>query len=158
MLLSIRDLRVAFRMGKAGGQVQRVDAVRGVSFDVPENTTIALVGESGSGKSVTAMSILNLLPDNAERTGAITFQGRDMLATPMSELQKLRGREIACVFQDPMTSLNPVFTVGQQICEPLMKHLGLNAREAMKRAEALLVEVGMPEPKRRLAAYPHQLS
>jgi peptide/nickel transport system ATP-binding protein len=81
-----------------------------------------------------------------------------MLATPMSELQKLRGKEIACVFQDPMTSLNPVFTVGQQICEPLMKHLGLNAREAMKRAEALLTEVGMPEPKRRLGVYPHQLS
>ena len=157
-LLSIHDLRVAFRLGKTKGVMQRFEAVKGVSFDVPENTTIALVGESGSGKSVTAMSILNLLPDNAERSGAITFQGRDMLATSMSELQKLRGREIACVFQDPMTSLNPVFTVGEQICEPLMKHLGLNARDAMKRAEALLVEVGMPEPKRRLSAHPHQLS
>ena len=162
MLLSIKDLRVAFRLGKTNGVVQRFEAVgrgnNGVSFDVPENTTIALVGESGSGKSVTAMSILNLLPDNAERHGAITFQGRDMLATPLAELQKLRGKEIACVFQDPMTSLNPVFTVGQQICEPLMKHLGLSARQAMARAEALLVEVGMPEPKRRLSAYPHQLS
>ena len=158
MLLSIQDLRVAFRLGKAHGIVQRFEAVKGVSFDVPENTTVALVGESGSGKSVTAMSILNLLPDNAERRGAITFQGRDTLATRMAELQKLRGREIACVFQDPMTSLNPVFTVGQQICEPLVKHLGLNARDAMKRAEALLAEVGMPEPKRRLSAYPHQLS
>jgi peptide/nickel transport system ATP-binding protein len=161
-LLSIKDLRVAFRTGKVGGIVQRFEAVgrgnSGVSFDVPENTTVALVGESGSGKSVTAMSILNLLPDNAERQGAITFQGRDMLATPMSELQKLRGREIACVFQDPMTSLNPVFSVGQQICEPLVKHLGLSAKAAMVRAEALLVEVGMPEPKRRLSAYPHQLS
>ncbi len=158
ILLSIKDLRVAFRTGKVGGVVQRFEAVKGVSFDVPENTTVALVGESGSGKSVTAMSILNLLPDNAERSGAIAFQGRDMLATPMRELQKLRGKEIACVFQDPMTSLNPVFTCGQQICEPLMKHLGLNARAAMKRAEALLVEVGMPEPKRRLSAYPHELS
>ncbi len=157
-LLSIKDLRVAFRLGKVDGVVQRFEAVKSVSFDVPENTTVALVGESGSGKSVTAMSILNLLPDNAERSGAITFQGRDMLAAPMSELQKLRGREIACVFQDPMTSLNPVFTVGQQICEPLMKHLGLGARAAMTRAEALLVEVGMPEPKRRLSVYPHQLS
>ena len=150
-LLSIKDLRVAFRLGKTNGVVQRFDAVgrgnNGVSFDVPENTTIALVGESGSGKSVTAMSILNLLPDNAERHGAITFQGRDMLATPLAELQKLRGKEIACVFQDPMTSLNPVFTVGQQICEPLVKHLGLGAKQAMARAEALLVEVGMPEPK-----------
>ncbi len=161
-LLSIKDLRVAFRLGKTNGVVQRFEAVgrgnNGVSFDVPENTTIALVGESGSGKSVTAMSILNLLPDNAERSGAISFQGRDMMATPLSELQKLRGKEIACVFQDPMTSLNPVFTVGQQICEPLMKHLGLSARKAMVRAEALLNEVGMPEPKRRLSAYPHQLS
>jgi peptide/nickel transport system ATP-binding protein len=157
-LLSIQDLRVSFRTGKVGGVVQRFEAVKGVSFDVPENTTIALVGESGSGKSVTAMSILNLLPDNAERSGRIAFQGRDMLALGMAELQALRGKEIACVFQDPMTSLNPVFTVGQQICEPLMKHLGLNARAAMTRAEALLTEVGMPEPKRRLSAYPHQLS
>jgi peptide/nickel transport system ATP-binding protein len=157
-LLSIKDLRVAFRTGKLHGVVQRFEAVKGVSFDVPENTTVALVGESGSGKSVTAMSILNLLPDNAERSGAISFQGRDMLAASMGELQKLRGKEIACVFQDPMTSLNPVFTVSQQICEPLMKHLGLSARQAIARAEALLVEVGMPEPKRRLSAYPHQLS
>jgi peptide/nickel transport system ATP-binding protein len=158
MLLSIKDLRVAFRLGKVDGVVQRFEAVKGVSFDIPENTTVALVGESGSGKSVTAMSILNLLPDNAERSGSISFQGREMLAAPMAELQRLRGKEIACVFQDPMTSLNPVFTCGQQICEPLMKHLGLSARQAMVRAEALLVEVGMPEPKRRLSAYPHQIS
>jgi peptide/nickel transport system ATP-binding protein len=165
-LLNIQDLRVDFRMGKHDGVVERARAVGraidgrevGVSFEVPENTTVALVGESGSGKSVTAMSILNLLPSNAERHGAITFQGRDLLATPLAELQKMRGKDIACVFQDPMTSLNPVFTVGQQICEPLMKHLGLNARQAMKRAEELLVEVGMPEPKRRLSVYPHQMS
>ena len=162
MLLSIRDLRVAFRVGRAGGVMQRVEAVgrgdTGVSFDVPENTTVALVGESGSGKSVTAMSILNLLPDNAERRGAITFRGRDMLAASTAELQTLRGKDIACVFQDPMTSLNPVFSVGQQICEPLVKHLRLSARQAMARAQELLAEVGMPEPKRRLSAYPHQLS
>ncbi|WP_372527550.1 ABC transporter ATP-binding protein [Piscinibacter sp.] len=162
MLLSIRDLRVSFRMGQSGGVVQRLPAVGrgaiGVSFDVPENTTVALVGESGSGKSVTAMSILNLLPDNAERHGAIRFMGRDLLAASVPELQQLRGRDIACVFQDPMTSLNPVFTVGQQICEPLVKHLGLAPRQALARAEALLVEVGMPEAKRRLSAHPHQLS
>ncbi len=157
-LLSIADLRVSFRVGRENGVVQRVEAVKGVSFDVPENTTVALVGESGSGKSVTAMSILNLLPENAERSGAIAFQGRDLLAASMAELQALRGREIACVFQDPMSSLNPVFTVGQQIAEPLRKHLGLSARQAWARAEALLAEVGMPEPKRRLSAYPHQLS
>jgi peptide/nickel transport system ATP-binding protein len=162
MLLSIQDLRVAFRMGTVDGVMQRAQAVGrgdvGVSFDVPENTTVALVGESGSGKSVTAMSILNLLPDNAERRGAITFQGRDLLAASLPELQALRGREIACVFQDPMTSLNPVFTVGEQICEPLTRHLGLGRREALARAEALLAEVGLPEPKRRLKAYPHELS
>jgi peptide/nickel transport system ATP-binding protein len=158
MLLSLQDLRVAFRMGKVGGVVQRAEAVQGVSFDIAENRTVALVGESGSGKSVTAMSILNLLPDNAERSGRILWQGRDLLHTPMAELQTLRGREIACVFQDPMTSLNPVFTVGDQLIEPLVKHLRLAGRAALERAEQLLVEVGMPEPRRRLAAYPHELS
>jgi peptide/nickel transport system ATP-binding protein len=157
-LLSVVDLRVAFRLGKEDGVVRRIEAVKGVSFEVPQNTTVALVGESGSGKSVTAMSILNLLPPNAERSGAIAFSGHDMLALSSQQLQKLRGKEIACVFQDPMSSLNPVFTVGQQISEPLMKHMGLGRRAAMQRAEALLAEVGMPEPKRRLAAYPHQLS
>ena len=157
-LLSIQDLKVTYRLGRAAGVVERFDAVKGVSFEVPANTTVALVGESGSGKSVTAMSIVNLLPDNAERRGQIRFQGRDLLAATRHELQALRGRDIACVFQDPMTSLNPVFTVGQQICEPLVKHLGLSRRAALARAEALLVEVGMPEPQRRLAAYPHQLS
>ena len=160
-LLSIADLRVHFRLG-SDSAVSHVEAVgrgaQGVSFDVPENTTVALVGESGSGKSVTAMSILNLLPDNAERAGAIAFQGRDLLAAGRAELQALRGRDIACVFQDPLTSLNPVFDVGAQICEPLVKHLGLSRREAVRRAEGLLVEVGLPEPKRRLGAYPHQLS
>jgi peptide/nickel transport system ATP-binding protein len=158
MLLSIQDLKVSFRMGKVGGVVQRADAVKGVSFDIPENSIVALVGESGSGKSVTAMSILNLLPDNAERQGQVLWQGRDLLKTSLPELQGLRGREIACVFQDPMQSLNPVFTVGAQLCEPLIKHMGLSKKAAMERAEALLNEVGMPEPKRRLAAYPHEMS
>ena len=161
MLLTINDLRVRFRMGR-GDQATYADAVgrgeQGVSFDVPENTTVALVGESGSGKSVTAMSILNLLPENAQRQGTIRFQGRDLLGASLSELQSLRGKEIACVFQDPMTSLNPVFSVGQQLCEPLIRHLGLSARQAMDKAEGLLAEVGLPEPKRRLKAYPHELS
>ncbi len=158
MLLSIQDLKVSFRMGKVGGVAQRADAVRGVSFDVPENSIVALVGESGSGKSVTAMSILNLLPDNAEREGRILWQGKDLLQTSLPELQTLRGKDIACVFQDPMQSLNPVFTVGAQIVEPLVKHLGLTKKQALARAEELLVEVGMPEPKRRLHAYPHEMS
>ncbi|QTN22943.1 ABC transporter ATP-binding protein [Rhizobacter sp. AJA081-3] len=161
MLLTINDLRVRFRMGR-GAQASYAEAVgrgdQGVSFDVPENTTVALVGESGSGKSVTAMSILNLLPDNAQRQGTIRFQGRDLLGASLAELQSLRGKEIACVFQDPMTSLNPVFSIGQQLCEPLIRHLGLSARQAMDKAEGLLAEVGLPEPKRRLKAYPHELS
>jgi len=154
MLLSIQDLKVAFRMGK--GVV--AEAVRGVSFDIPENSTVALVGESGSGKSVTAMSVLNLLPDNAQRSGRITWQGQDLLAKNLRELQALRGREIACVFQDPMSSLNPVFTVGQQLVEPLVKHLGLGKRAALERALALLAEVGIPDPVRRLGSYPHEMS
>ncbi|HEY4082185.1 MAG TPA: dipeptide ABC transporter ATP-binding protein [Burkholderiaceae bacterium] len=158
MLLSIQDLKVAFRMGKVDGEMQRTFAVKGVSFDIPENSTVALVGESGSGKSVTAMSILNLLPENAERSGAIVFQGRDLLHTPQAELRALRGREIACVFQDPMSSLNPVFTVANQLCEPLISHMGMTPRQALKRAEELLNEVGIPEPKRRLASYPHEMS
>ena len=165
-LLSIQDLRVAFRMGREQGVIQYARAVggpdgaagSGVGFDVPAHTTVALVGESGSGKSVTAMSILNLLPENAERSGHILFEGRDLLCAPLADLQALRGRDIACVFQDPMSSLNPVFTVGDQLCEPLRRHLGLSRRAAIERAEALLEEVGMPEPKRRLKAYPHELS
>ena len=154
MLLSIQDLRVSFRMGRG----ERADAVRGVSFNIPENTTVALVGESGSGKSVTAMSILNLLPDNAERQGRILWQGRDLLQANLKELQALRGKDIACVFQDPMGSLNPVFSVGQQLIEPMVKHMGMGRRAAMARAEALMHEVGIPEPKRRLSSYPHEMS
>ena len=118
MLLSIQNLSVRFRMGR-GANVAYAEAVgrgdAGVSFDIPENGTVALVGESGSGKSVTAMSILNLLPDNAERQGTIRWQGRDLLPPRWPRLQALRGKDIACVFQDPMTSLNPVFTVGHQL-------------------------------------------
>jgi peptide/nickel transport system ATP-binding protein len=157
-LLSIQDLKVAFRLGKVDGVVQRTTAVDGVSFDVPENTIVALVGESGSGKSVTAMSVLDLLPDNAERAGRVRWQGRDLLHATMAELQALRGREIACVFQDPMQSLNPVFTVGAQLAEPLRRHLKMGRRQALERAQELLSEVGIPEPARRMKAYPHEMS
>ncbi|MDQ2779153.1 MAG: dipeptide ABC transporter ATP-binding protein [Pseudomonadota bacterium] len=153
-LLSIQDLRVSFRMG----QGVLAEAVKGVSFDVPENTTVALVGESGSGKSVTAMSVLNLLPDNAVRSGRILWRGKDLLQTQLADLQTLRGKEIACVFQDPMSSLNPVFDVRKQLCEPLQRHMGLSKRAATARAEELLGEVGIAEPKRRLASYPHEMS
>ncbi|MBA2722567.1 MAG: ABC transporter ATP-binding protein, partial [Methylibium sp.] len=161
VLLTVDNLRVRFRLGR-GDERSHIEAVgrgeAGVSFQIAENSTLALVGESGSGKTITAMSILNLLPENAERRGAIRFMGRDLLAASLSELQALRGKDIACVFQDPMTSLNPVFTVGDQLVEPLRIHLGMGRRQARARAEALLNEVGMPDPKRRLDAYPHELS
>ena len=153
-LLSIRDLRVDFRMGR----LPAVQAVRGVSFDIDEHSTVALVGESGSGKSVTAMSIVHLLPDNARRSGRILYGGRDLLQAGADAMRALRRREIACVFQDPMSSLNPVLPVGLQLCEPLLAHLKMSPRQARERAEALLAEVGMPEPKRRLDAYAHELS
>lgn len=157
MLLSIQDLKVGFRLGERGA-VTLVKAVDGVSFDIPDNTTLALVGESGSGKSVTAMSILNLLPGNAQRKGRILYHGDDLLQATLGRLQSLRGKEIACVFQDPMTSLNPVFTVGAQLAEPLVRHMGMSWRAATRQAEELLAEVGIPEPKRRLDSYPHELS
>ena len=153
-LLSIQNLRVSFRMGG----LPPMQAVRGVSFDIDEHSTVALVGESGSGKSVTAMSIVNLLPDNAQRSGRILYRGRDLLHAGADAMRALRGREIACVFQDPMSSLNPVLPVGLQLCEPLRVHLKMSARNARERAAALLAEVGMPEPKRRLDAYAHELS
>ncbi|MGL4575273.1 MAG: ABC transporter ATP-binding protein [Burkholderiaceae bacterium] len=154
MLLSVKDLKVSFKVGK--GQI--AEAVRGVSFDVPENSTVALVGESGSGKSVTAMSILNLLPDNAIRQGSIQFMGREMLKADMAALQEMRGKDIACIFQEPMTSLNPVFTVGAQVAETLVRHAGLSSKAALDRVVELFTEVGLPEPKRRVDMYPHEMS
>jgi peptide/nickel transport system ATP-binding protein len=154
MLLSVKDLKVGFKVGK--GQI--AEAVRGVSFDVPENSTVALVGESGSGKSVTAMSILNLLPDNAIRQGSIQFMGREMLKADMATLQEMRGKDIACIFQEPMTSLNPVFTVGAQVAETLVRHAGLSKKAALDRVVELFTEVGLPEPKRRVEMYPHEMS
>jgi peptide/nickel transport system ATP-binding protein len=155
-LVSVRDLAVSFRLGKH----QVVEAVRGASFDVPENATVALVGESGSGKSVSAMSILRLLPDNAIVGSAsrIEFCGRDLLAEPVEVLRAIRGKDIGVVFQEPMTSLNPVFTVGDQIAEVLRLHLGLSPRQAADRVVELLTEVGIPEAKARVGSYPHELS
>ena len=175
-LISVQDLRVAFGMGKVG----TVEAVRGVSFDVPANTTVALVGESGSGKSVTAMSIVRLLPENAVVApeskvlyygmnsgvdsgrgsgGDVSLQGGlDLLRAPIETLRQLRGKDISVVFQEPMSSLNPVFTVGEQIAESLRIHMKLSARAAMDRTLELMTEVGIPNPKERLKSYPHELS
>lgn len=162
-LLSVENLKVFFRMESPGHSAeaptfQAVGGDQGVSFEVPKNTTVALVGESGSGKSVTAMSIVNLLPDNAERRGRILFQGRDLMTASPTALRRLRGKQVACVFQDPMSSLNPVLSIGEQLCEPLMQHHGMTTRQALVQAEALLAEVQLPDPARRLKAYAHQLS
>ena len=155
-LVSVRDLRVSFRLGKS----RVVEAVKGVSFDVPENGTVALVGESGSGKSVSAMSIVRLLPDNAivGPSSQVLFGGRDLLREPVEHLRAIRGKDISVVFQEPMTSLNPVFTVGDQIAEVLQLHLGLTRRQTADRVLELMNEVGIPEPKARVDAYPHELS
>ena len=155
-LVSVRDLRVSFRLGKT----RVVEAVRGIGFDVPENATVALVGESGSGKSVSAMSIVRLLPDNAivDAASRIEFGGADLLTKPVEHLRRIRGKDISVVFQEPMSSLNPVFPVGTQVGEVLRLHLGLSARQATDRVVELLTEVGIPEPKARVASYPHELS
>ena len=155
-LISVQDLHVSFRMSKT----ETVEAVKGVSFDIPANSTVALVGESGSGKSVSAMSIVRLLPENAilgERS-KVLYNGRDLLGAPVDEMRRLRGKDISVVFQEPMSSLNPVFTVGEQIAEVLRIHLKLNSRQAIDRTLDLMTEVGIPNPKERLKSYPHELS
>ncbi|MBC7470635.1 MAG: ABC transporter ATP-binding protein [Ramlibacter sp.] len=154
-LIEVRDLRVAFRMG-----AERFEAVRGISFDVPANSTVALVGESGSGKSVSAMSIVRLLPGNAEVDAAsrVLYNGTDLLKLPQEAMRRLRGKDISVVFQEPMSSLNPVFTVGEQVAEVLRVHAGMTSRQARQRALELLEEVGIPEPRARLDSYPHELS
>ena len=156
-LLEIDNLRVSFRMDRD----KIFDAVKGISFVVPTNKTVALVGESGSGKSVTAMAILGLLPEVSSIVGkssVINYQGRNLLTASQADLQKLRGKEISVIFQEPMTSLNPVFTVGEQISEVLRLHLNMSSSQARARSEALLGEVGIPEPKLRMKSYPHELS
>ena len=154
-LVSVVNLRVSFVTRQT-----RVEAVRGVSFQVREDATAALVGESGSGKTVSAMSILRLLPENAlvDPASRIEYRGENLLAAPAARLRSLRGREISAVFQEPMSSLNPVLTVGEQVAEVLRLHRRLSVRQALERAAELLNEVGIPEPRARLRAYPHELS
>jgi len=155
-LIEVRDLKVGFKMG---GEVH--EAVRGVSFDIPSNTTVALVGESGSGKSVSAMSIMRLLPDNAvvDTLSKVIWEGRtDLLQATQDQMRAMRGKEISVVFQEPMSSLNPVMTVGDQIAEVLKVHTPFSAKEVRDRTLELMTEVGIPEPRARLNAYPHELS
>jgi oligopeptide/dipeptide ABC transporter ATP-binding protein len=154
-LLSLRDLTVSFATD--GGSLRAVDHV---SLDVPRGRTVALVGESGCGKSVTALSILRLLPTPPARVegGQILLEGRDLLTLPEREMRKVRGGRVGMVFQEPMTSLNPVYTVGFQITEAIRLHLDVSGREARRLAVEGLARVGFPEPARRVDSYPHELS
>jgi oligopeptide transport system ATP-binding protein len=153
--LEVKDLHISFQT--FSGEVQ---AIRGVSFDLYKGETLAIVGESGSGKSVTTKAIMRLLPEsNSEiRNGEILFEGKDLTKLSDKTMQKIRGKDISMIFQDPMTSLNPTMKVGKQIIEPIMKHQKLGKTEAKKRAIDILKLVGIPQPEERFNQYPHQFS
>jgi peptide/nickel transport system ATP-binding protein len=154
-LLAVRDLSVAF--GLRGRR--RITAVDSVSFDIRPGEHVGLVGESGSGKSVTSLAVMGLLPKRGVHVaGSVRFEGRELLGMGRKQLAAMRGRDIAMVFQDPMTSLNPVVRVGVQLTEVIRQHRDVTRDEARGRAEALLEQVGIPDPGRRLSEYPHQLS
>ena len=154
-ILSVRDLSIAF--GRGNREVLAVDRI---SFDVGKGETVALVGESGSGKSVTALSVMKLLPYPAAHhpSGSIKFEGRELLSMPEQEIREVRGNEIAIIFQEPMTSLNPLHTIEKQIREIFLLHQGLSGEAARARIIELLGQVGIPDPVGRLGSYPHQLS
>jgi len=154
-LLAIEDLRVIFH----GDRGRRTVAVDGVNLSVARGSTLGLVGESGCGKSVTSLAVMGLLPKaSAEVTGTVTFDGISLLGLADRTLRDLRGDRIAMVFQEPMTSLNPSYTVGEQIIEVLVRHRGLSERAARERAIALLRRAGIPSPQERIDDYPHKLS
>ena len=153
-LLSVEDLRVAFATERG-----RVYAVNGISFEIGAGETLGIVGESGCGKSVTSLALLGILPRSGGVTGGTArFAGRDLLQLSDRELRSVRGKDIAMIFQDPMTSLNPVLTIGRQIREALVTHFDMKAKDADARAQELLEQVGIPSAKARLKDYPHQFS
>ncbi|MCL4501598.1 MAG: ABC transporter ATP-binding protein [Deltaproteobacteria bacterium] len=153
-LLEVRELTVNFASSR--GQVR---ALAGVSFDLQAGETLGLVGESGCGKTVTAMAILRLLPHpQAKIMGSVRFQGEDLLSRPEEQMRSIRGNHIAMVFQEPMTALNPVLTIGEQVAEVLRLHRGLKNNVALQEAAAALSRVGLAEPEQRLRQFPHQLS
>lgn len=154
-IISIRNLSVEFKTDDG-----IVNAVKNISFDIPKGKTVGLVGESGSGKSVSSLAIMRLIPNPPGRitSGQILFEGEDLLQKTESQMRQVRGNRISMIFQEPMTSLNPVFTVGDQICETLMLHQKLSRAQAMEKAEDLLSQVGIPNPKERILSYPHEMS
>jgi peptide/nickel transport system ATP-binding protein/oligopeptide transport system ATP-binding protein len=155
-LLEVEDLQTSFIVGEG----QDVRAVDGVSFTVKAGETLAIVGESGSGKSVTSLSIMRLLPKKVGRIsrGTIRLRGKDLVALPEQEMRAVRGNDIGMIFQEPMTSLNPVHTIGTQIAEVVMQHARLGKKQAHQRAIEMLELVGIPEPARRAVQYPHEMS
>jgi len=156
-LLRVRDLRIAFRVDRH----RTSEALKGVSFDVPDNSTVALVGESGSGKSVSSLAVMGLLPPETtivDPGSRIAFAGRELLGLPLAARRALCGKDIAMIFQEPMSSLNPVLTVGFQIGEVLRQHMGMTRRGARARTLELLAEVGIPDPQHKIDAYPGQMS
>jgi oligopeptide/dipeptide ABC transporter ATP-binding protein len=155
-LLEVSDLQTTFSLGRRA----EVVAVDGVSFIVSAGETLAIVGESGSGKSVTSLSIMRLLPAGVGRVsrGSIRLRGRELTALSEAEMRSVRGKDIGMIFQEPMTSLNPVHTIGHQIAEVVVRHEGLTQRVAHERSVDLLNLVGIPEPRRRADNYPHQMS
>jgi peptide/nickel transport system ATP-binding protein len=154
-LVKIQNLAVDFRTDDG-----IVKAVKGISFNIPKGKTVGLVGESGSGKSVTSLAIMRLIPNppGVISAGSIDFQGQDLLKITEPQMRGVRGNKISMIFQEPMTSLNPVFTVGDQIAETLQLHQGLSKDEALKKTLELLDQVGIPDPKRRINSYPHEMS
>tara|TARA_B100001248_G_scaffold261706_1_gene253764 strand:- start:3946 stop:5673 length:1728 start_codon:yes stop_codon:yes gene_type:complete len=154
-LLSIKDLRIEFKTDD--GMVQ---AVKDISFDIPRGKTVGLVGESGSGKSVTSLAVMQLIPNPPGKVsnGQILFNGDDLLKKSESQMRKIRGNKISMIFQEPMTSLNPVFTVGDQITETIRLHQKISKEQAWEKALDLLDQVGIPDPKNRIKSYPHEMS
>ena len=154
-LLSVRDLSVTFGIKHA----TPFRAVDGLSFDVRPGQTVGLVGESGCGKSVTSLAIMGLLPGRGnEVSGSVTFDGTDLLGLSDKQMRARRGRDVSMIFQDPLSSLNPVVPIGRQVTEVLERHKGMSKKEAMPHAREMLRKVGIPDPDRRLKDYPHQLS
>ncbi|MCK0913288.1 ABC transporter ATP-binding protein [Acinetobacter pittii] len=156
-LLHVKNLRVSFK----GEDKQYIETVKGITFDIPANTTVALVGESGSGKSVTSLATMGLLPvgqSKIDEQSKIIFEGKDLLSLSRKDMRKICGKDIAMIFQEPMSSLNPVFTVGNQIAEVLCLHMELSRKQARQRVLELLKEVGIPSPETKIDAYPNQLS
>ncbi len=154
VLLDVKNLHTSFATDDG-----EVKAVRGVSIHVDKGESLGIVGESGCGKSVSMLSVMHLLAENADlKADSITFDGEDLLHKEIKEMRKYQGNQISMIFQDPMTSLNPLFTIEEQVCNPLIRHKKLSKKEARKRAVEVLNQVGIPDPEKRLKQYPHELS